>query len=91
MEPNMNRDHVTINWKFTRKKARQKFGYKMNKFNLSEAWWIRKDRSQLGASRECRGVQDAQFARLAEQAANSGTLNVIILLSDGNSTEESRT
>ena len=24
----MNRDHVVINWKFTRKNARQKFGYK---------------------------------------------------------------
>jgi hypothetical protein len=24
----MNRDHVVINWKFTRKKARQKFGTK---------------------------------------------------------------
>jgi transposase len=32
----MNRDHVVINWKFTRKKARQKFGYKRNKFRLSE-------------------------------------------------------
>ena len=27
----MNRDRVTINWKFTRKKARRKFGYKRNK------------------------------------------------------------
>jgi hypothetical protein len=33
---NMNRDHVVINWKFTRKKARQKFGYKRNNFTLSE-------------------------------------------------------
>jgi len=33
----MNRDRVTINWKFTRKKARQKFGYKRNKFTRSEA------------------------------------------------------
>jgi hypothetical protein len=32
----MNRDHVVINWKFTRKKARQKFSYKRNKFRLSE-------------------------------------------------------
>ena len=32
----MNRDRVTINWKFTRKKARQKFGYKRNKFTRSE-------------------------------------------------------
>ena len=32
----MNRDNVDINWKFTRKKARQKFGYKRNKFRLSE-------------------------------------------------------
>ncbi len=24
----MNRDHVTINWQFTRKKARRKFSYK---------------------------------------------------------------
>jgi transposase len=32
----MNRDHVVINWKFTRKKARQKFGYKRNNFRLSE-------------------------------------------------------
>ncbi|MGB6691854.1 MAG: IS630 family transposase [Terracidiphilus sp.] len=32
----MNRDHVVINWKFTPKKARQKFGYKRNKFRLSE-------------------------------------------------------
>ena len=32
----MNRDRVVINWKFTRKKARQKFGYKRNKFRLSE-------------------------------------------------------
>jgi len=32
----MNRDRVTIDWKFTRKSARQKFGYKRNNFNLSE-------------------------------------------------------
>jgi DDE superfamily endonuclease len=32
----MNRDRVPINWKFTRKKARQKFGYKRNKFSLSQ-------------------------------------------------------
>jgi hypothetical protein len=32
----MNRDHVVINWKFTRKSARQKFGYKRNKIRLSE-------------------------------------------------------
>jgi hypothetical protein len=32
----MNRDRVDINWKFTRKKARRKFGYKRNKFRLSE-------------------------------------------------------
>jgi hypothetical protein len=32
----VNRDRVTINWKFTRKKARQKFGYKRNKCRLSE-------------------------------------------------------
>jgi transposase len=31
----MNRDHVTINWKFTRKKARQKFGYNRNNFMRS--------------------------------------------------------
>lgn len=31
----MNRDRVIINWKFTRKKARQKFRYKRNKFMLS--------------------------------------------------------
>jgi hypothetical protein len=32
------RNRVVINWKFTRKKARQKFGYKRNKFWLSETW-----------------------------------------------------
>jgi hypothetical protein len=32
----MNHDHVVINWKFTRQKARQKFGYKRNKIRLSE-------------------------------------------------------
>lgn len=32
----MNRDRVTINWKFTRKNARPKFGYKGNKFRLSQ-------------------------------------------------------
>jgi transposase len=32
----MNRDHVTINWKFSRKKARQKFGYNRDKFIRSE-------------------------------------------------------
>jgi hypothetical protein len=31
----MNRDRVIINWKFTRKEARQKFRYKRNKFMLS--------------------------------------------------------
>lgn len=29
----MNRDHVSINWKFTRKMRHQKFGYKMDKIN----------------------------------------------------------
>ena len=32
----MNRNQVTINWKFTRKKARQKFGYNRNNFMRSE-------------------------------------------------------
>lgn len=32
----MNHDRVIINWKFTRKKARQKFRYKRNEFMLSE-------------------------------------------------------
>jgi len=32
----MNHDHITINWKFTRKKARQKFRYTRNKFILSK-------------------------------------------------------
>jgi hypothetical protein len=32
----VNRDRIIINWKFTRKRARQKFGYKQNKFILSE-------------------------------------------------------
>jgi hypothetical protein len=31
----MNPDHVVINWKFTRKRARHKFGYTRNKFRLS--------------------------------------------------------
>jgi hypothetical protein len=32
----MNRSHVTINWQFTRKKARQKFGYDRNMIIRSE-------------------------------------------------------
>jgi hypothetical protein len=32
----MNRNHVTINWQFTRKKARQKFGYDRNNITPSE-------------------------------------------------------
>ena len=32
----MNRNHVTINWQFTRKKARQKFGYERNNIMRSE-------------------------------------------------------
>jgi transposase len=32
----MNRDRVTINWQFTRKKARQKFGYNRNNITRSE-------------------------------------------------------
>ena len=32
----MNRDHVTINWQFTRSKARRKFGYRRNKITRSE-------------------------------------------------------
>ena len=32
----MNRDHFTINWQFTRKKARQKFGYNRNNITRSE-------------------------------------------------------
>ena len=32
----MNRERVLINWKFTCLKARQKFGYKRNKFKLSK-------------------------------------------------------
>ena len=32
----MNRDRVTINWQFTRKKARKKFGYKRNEIIRSE-------------------------------------------------------
>ena len=32
----MNHDKVTINWQFTRKKARQKFGYNRNNITRSE-------------------------------------------------------
>jgi transposase len=32
----MNRDHVTINWQFTRSKARRKFGYKRNIITRSQ-------------------------------------------------------
>ena len=32
----MNRDHVTIDWQFTRAKAHRKFGYKRNKITRSE-------------------------------------------------------
>jgi hypothetical protein len=32
----MDRNHVTIDWQFTRCKARKKFGYKTNIFKLSE-------------------------------------------------------
>src|SRR5487761_1326697 len=32
----MNRDRVTINWQFTRKKARKKFGYNRNEITRSE-------------------------------------------------------
>ena len=32
----MNHDQVTINWQFTCKKARQKFGYNRNKFTRSK-------------------------------------------------------
>ena len=32
----MNRDQVTINWQFTRRKARKKFGYNRNKITRSE-------------------------------------------------------
>src|ERR1035437_6121198 len=32
----MNRDRVTIDWRFTRKKARQKFGYNRNNITRSE-------------------------------------------------------
>ena len=32
----MNRDRVTINWQFRRKKASQKFGYERNKFALGD-------------------------------------------------------
>jgi hypothetical protein len=36
LDGKMNRDHVTINLKFTRKDACQKFGYNRNEFILSE-------------------------------------------------------
>jgi hypothetical protein len=32
----MNRQHVTINWQFTCKKARHKFGYERNNITRSE-------------------------------------------------------
>jgi hypothetical protein len=32
----VNRDHVKINWKFNRKSARKKFGYKQNSFRRSK-------------------------------------------------------
>ena len=32
----MNRNRVIVNWQFTRRKAREKFGYKKNIFKLSE-------------------------------------------------------
>jgi hypothetical protein len=32
----MNRNHITIDWQFTRRKARMKFGYRRHHFKLSE-------------------------------------------------------
>ena len=34
----MDRDSVTINWQFTRRKARKKFDYNRNNFTRSETW-----------------------------------------------------
>jgi len=34
----MNRGRVIINWRFTRRKARQKFDYKRNQIMRSETW-----------------------------------------------------
>ena len=34
----MNRDGVTINWQFTRSKARRKSGHKRNQITRSETW-----------------------------------------------------
>jgi hypothetical protein len=47
----MNRDRVTINWQFTRRKARQKFGYNRNKFTRSETYEIQVYGSDTVASR----------------------------------------
>lgn len=33
---NMNMNHITIDWQFTRAKARQKFGYNRNKITRSQ-------------------------------------------------------
>jgi len=32
----MNRDHITIDWQFSRRKAREKFGYKRNNITRSQ-------------------------------------------------------
>jgi hypothetical protein len=34
----MNRDQIKINWKFDRRSARRKFGYKGKYFKRSEHW-----------------------------------------------------
>jgi hypothetical protein len=34
----MNRNRVTINWQFTRAKARRKFGYKRNQITRSKTY-----------------------------------------------------
>jgi hypothetical protein len=60
----VNHDRVKINWQFTRKKARQKFGYKPSKTTDScgqrprsspikrcqEGYWLRKGRHRTSAS-----------------------------------------
>ena len=36
----MNRDRVTVNWQFTRTKARRKFGYNRNKIHGQRPSWV---------------------------------------------------
>ena len=83
----MNRAQVQIDWEFSRREARKKFGYKKNDFRRSKTWsQHKKGRAEIDRSHCRRCLQDNQTAPDSD-GDGFGAARGVELVKDGGDVE----